>query len=242
MIDRATSFDRTAAEYERTRPDYPDAILDLLPLARESTVVDIGAGTGKLTRVLARRYEHVIAVEPLDAMRDILQRVVTGAQALKGTAEQIPLPSESADGVFCAQAFHWFDKAKAMPEISRVLRPGGVFVVVWNGSDESRANPLPAGFYSELQALHDAALMPGHDEPRWEEVLERSGFTDVHGRTTVPHDHVLDRDAMVENLRTISWIACRDDRDEAVERLASLLPQGTYAMPNLAHILWGVRP
>jgi len=242
VIDRAQSFDRTAEEYERTRPDYPDAILDAIPLGPAATVVDVGAGTGKLTRVLAGRYERVIAVEPLDGMRAVLERAVPIVTALKGTAEELPLPDGSADGVFAAQAFHWFRKDVALPEIARILRAGGVFAVVWNGPDERRPSPLPPDFAAALESLHDAAPQPWLEEPEWEELVEGSGlFTDVHRRTSVPHDHVLDRAAILENLRTISWIATRDDRDEVFARLAAMLPDGTYAIPNLAYVIWAVR-
>jgi SAM-dependent methyltransferase len=242
VIDRAQSFDRTAEEYERTRPDYPEAILDAIPLAPAATVLDVGAGTGKLTRVLARRYQRVIAVEPLDGMRAVLERAVAGVTAVKGTAEALPFPDGAADGIFAAQAFHWFRKEIALPEIARVLRAGGVFAVVWNGPDESRVNPLPPDFAADLEALHDAAPQPWREEPEWGELLERSGlFADVHHRTTVPHDHVLDRAAILENLRTISWIATREDSEDVFARLAGMLPEGTYAVPNLAYVIWAVR-
>ena len=84
MIDPARSFDRAAAEYERVRPAYPEAILDLLPLRADAAVLDLGAGTGKLTRLLAGRYAHVTAVEPLDGMRGVLETVVPEAETVTG--------------------------------------------------------------------------------------------------------------------------------------------------------------
>src|SRR5213082_72913 len=105
MVEPARSFDLAAEEYEATRPSYPDELLDLLPVASDAIVLDLGAGTGKLTRVLARRYGQVVAVEPLDGMRGILERVVAGVMALPGSAEQIPLDDASVDAVFTAQAF-----------------------------------------------------------------------------------------------------------------------------------------
>jgi SAM-dependent methyltransferase len=143
---RELSFDRVADEYERTRPEYPPALLDLLPLEGDAAVLDLGAGTGKLTRVLAERYRDVTAVEPLENMRAMLERVVPGVNALPGSAERIPLDDGSVDGVFAAQAFHWFETAVALPEIARVLRPGGVFAIVWNEGDDDLPDPRPAEF------------------------------------------------------------------------------------------------
>src|SRR5581483_5347865 len=157
VIEPARSFDLAAEEYERTRPDYPDAVLELVPVGAEATVLDLGAGTGKLTRVLARHYARVIAVEPLDGMRAILERVVPEAEALSGRAEQIPLPDSAVDGVFAGQAFHWFANDEAVAEIARVLRPGGALGVVWNAPDESRATPLPQAFVDYLDQLRAAA-------------------------------------------------------------------------------------
>lgn len=236
------SFDLVADEYERTRPTYPPELLELLPLGRDVSVLDLGAGTGKLTRALVERYAHVTAVEPLANMRAVLERVVPGATALPGSAERIPLDDRSVDGVFAAQAFHWFDKALALPEIARVLRPRGVLALIWNGPDESRPDPRPAEFRAQLEAVRDAASRPWEEEPEWEELLRRSRlYEDVHRRVGVAHDHVLDRDEIIDNLRSVSWIASRDDREEVVARLAGLVPAGTYVVPNLAFVLWARR-
>jgi len=169
---RELSFDRVAEEYERTRPTYPPELLDLLPLSRDATVADVGAGTGKLTRVLAARYREVVAVEPLANMRAMLERVVPGVRAVAGTAERIPLDDASVDAVFAAQAFHWFDKAVALPEIARVLRAGGVFAIIWNGPDDSRPDPRPPAFRAALEELHEAVAHPWREEPAWEELLQ----------------------------------------------------------------------
>ena len=233
------SFDRVADEYERTRPSYPPEVLDLLPLDQDVSVLDLGAGTGKLTRVLAARYRGVMAVEPLANMRAMLERVVPGVTVLPGSAERIPLDDASVDAVFAAQAFHWFDKPVALPEIARVLRPGGVFAIVWNAPNEELTDPLPVAFRDAVKELHDAAMRRWEREPEWEDLLRDSGlFADVHDRRCVPHDHVLDRSGILDNLHSVSWIASRDDRDEVVARLGELLPEGTYAIPNLANVIW----
>jgi SAM-dependent methyltransferase len=236
---RELSFDSVADEYEQTRPTYPPALLDALPLDADAAVLDLGAGTGKLTRVLAERYRDVTAVEPLANMRAMLECVVPGVTALPGSAERIPLDDGSVDGVFAAQAFHWFDKPVALPEIARVLRPGGVFAIVWNQGNDELPDPRPAEFIREVKVLHDAAQRRWEDEPEWEDVLRDCGlFEDVHDRSFVTHDHVLDRAGILDNLRSVSWIASRDDREDVVARLGALLPEATYAIPNRANLIW----
>jgi SAM-dependent methyltransferase len=241
MIEPARSFDLAAEEYERTRPDYPTGVLDVLPLDRLAEVLDLGAGTGKLTRVLARHYAHVIAVEPLDGMRGILERVVPGVQALRGSAERIPLEDASVDAVFAAQAFHWFDHDRAIPEIARVLRPGGVLALVWNGPDESRPNPLPVDYLAYLDELRHERSTFNESTP-WRDLIARGPFGEAH-EAAVPHDHVLDQAGLLDNARSVSWIASRaaDDHARVLARLGELLPEDTYAIPNLANILWAVR-
>jgi SAM-dependent methyltransferase len=236
------SFDRVADEYERTRPTYPLEVLDLVPLGPDASVLDLGAGTGKLTRLLVPRYREVTAVEPLANMRAMLERVVPGVPALPGSAERIPLDDASVDGVFAAQAFHWFDKSAALPEIARVLRPGGVFAIVWNQGNDDLQDPLPAEFRGAVRELHDAALRPWGDDAGWEGLLRDSRlFSEVHERSSVTHDHVLDRAGVLENLHSFSWIASRDDREQLVPRLGELLPEGTYAIPIRANVIWAMR-
>jgi ubiquinone/menaquinone biosynthesis C-methylase UbiE len=237
------SFDRVAEEYERLRPDYPDAVLELLPLEGAATVVDVGAGTGKLTRVLARHYARVIAVEPLDGMRSVLERVLPHVDSHAASAEALPLEDGSVDGVFAGQAFHWFDHDRAIPEFARVLRPGGVLALVWNSPDESRESPLPAAFVEYRDSMHAVAMKRFEDAPSWSELIGRGPFGEVH-EGAVPHDHVLDRLGVVDTLGTTSWIASRPpaEREEIRARLLELVPEeGTYAIPNLANVMWAVR-
>jgi SAM-dependent methyltransferase len=133
---RATSFASVASEYERARPGYPEEAVRWLAGDEPRDVVDLGAGTGKVTRGLVALGHRVTAVEPLPEMLAELRRAVPGARALVGSAEQVPLPDGAADVIVAAQAFHWFDHAAALPEIARVLRPGGVLALVWNMRDD----------------------------------------------------------------------------------------------------------
>jgi SAM-dependent methyltransferase len=133
---RSLSFGAEAAAYERGRPSYPPEAIDWLlpPAARD--VLDLGAGTGKLTTRLVERGLAVVAVDPIPEMLELLSNSLPDTPALLGTAEEIPLPDDSVDAVLVAQAWHWFDPARAVKEVARVLRPGGRLGLVWNVRDE----------------------------------------------------------------------------------------------------------
>ena len=139
MDDRqahALSFGPAAERYERGRPPYPADAVDWLLPAGARRVLDLGAGTGKLTRQLAGRSLDVTAVDPSEGMLAELRRVVPGVPAMIGTGESIPLAEHSVDAVLVAQAWHWVDAARAVPEIARVLTPGGRLGLIWNLRDE----------------------------------------------------------------------------------------------------------
>jgi ubiquinone/menaquinone biosynthesis C-methylase UbiE len=166
----AAGFSAAAEVYERARPGYPDEavawVAERLGIGPGRDVLDLAAGTGKLTRQLVPLGARVVAVEPIDAMRAELERAVPGVEALAGTAEAIPLFDESVDAVTCAQAFHWFRPEEAVPEIRRVLRPGGGLALLWNGRDLD--DPKHARV-DELLAPHRREFPAG--EEHWRSVL-----------------------------------------------------------------------
>jgi len=129
VSERARSFESAAADYERHRPEYPEEAVqwaaDQLGLEERARVLDVGAGTGKLTRGLVALGFDVVAVEPGAPMLEQLRRAVPEAEAVEAPAESIPLPGESVDAAFAGQAYHWFDRARALPELHRLIRPGG---------------------------------------------------------------------------------------------------------------------
>jgi SAM-dependent methyltransferase len=133
---RARSFGAAAAAYQRGRPPYPAEAVDWLLAGGGHRVLDLGAGTGKLTRQLCDRGLDVVAVEPSARMREQLAQTVPEARILAGTAEQIPLPDRSLDAVLVAQAWHWVDAQRAVPQVARVLTPGGRLGLLWNVRDE----------------------------------------------------------------------------------------------------------
>jgi SAM-dependent methyltransferase len=231
---KSRSFDRAAVEYERGRPGWPPAVCDLLPLDAKATVLDLGAGTGKLTRMLADRYARVIAVEPLGALRTILAQRVPAADVRDGVAEHIPVGDAEVDGVFAGQAFHWFANDAAVGEIARVLRPGGVLALLWNRSDEP--SPLPEAYRRRLSELHDEGRSPRIDE----HILERFPFGEEHDGV-VRHEQVSSRDDVLAFAASVSWIASREDREDVLEELAGLLPEGEYVFPMRTEVTWVIR-
>jgi SAM-dependent methyltransferase len=137
VTDPASLFGTAADIYESGRPTYPPDALDWLLPPGARRVIDLGAGTGKLTRQIHARGLHVTAVDPSEGMLTQLRRSVPGVPALPGRAEDLPLPDASADAVVVAQAWHWVDPARAVPEVARVLTPGGRLGLIWNHRDET---------------------------------------------------------------------------------------------------------
>jgi SAM-dependent methyltransferase len=205
-----------------------------VPLSASSTVLDLGAGTGKLTRVLADRYARVIAVEPLDELRKILEARVPEADVRDGRAEEIPLADGEVDGVFAGQAFHWFANDEAVAEIARVLRPGGVLAMLWNEADPP--SPLPEDYRRRLDELRSAAPAPEIDA----DLLSRGPFGETH-EDSVAHEQVSDRDEVLAFAASVSWVASRPDREEVLAQLAGMLLPGRYVFPMHANVTWTIR-
>lgn len=134
-MERATSFGRAVDAYDSARPSYPAEAVSWLVPAGATRVVDLGAGTGKFTSLLVDARRSVIAVEPSPAMLARLHETLPTVDARAGSAEAIPVEDGWADALTCAQAWHWVDPEKGLPEVARVLRPGGMFSLVWNSLD-----------------------------------------------------------------------------------------------------------
>jgi SAM-dependent methyltransferase len=208
----ARGFSRTAELYERARPSYPseavDALIAELGLQPGAAVVDLGAGTGKWARLLVERDLHVIAVEPIDEMRGVLESAVPEAEAVSGSAEEVPVADESADAVTAAQAFHWFHLDRALPEIHRVLRPGGGLGIVWNERD--RSDPLQVAL-EELVAPHRRSYPAG--DLSWRDALVAGGLFGAVKESRFENVQALDADGVVERVGSISWIGSLEPRE-----------------------------
>lgn len=241
----ARGFERVAEEYERSRPSFPpeavDHLADRLDLRLGRTLLDLAAGTGKLTRLLAGTGAEVVAVEPLGAMRAKLAKSVPGARILEGVAEAIPLPDGSVDAATVAQAFHWFDRARAYRELHRVLRPGGGLALVWNTRD--RSDPFQAELEAVLKPYRDAAA--GRDwELDYDDPVRAELFSEYE---TWRHRWAqeFDRELLAERVCSVSFVAnlAAEERERLLQRVleaASGLPE-TFSFPYVTEIFLSFR-
>jgi SAM-dependent methyltransferase len=206
---RATSGFGSAAEaYERGRPDYPAAAVAALArelgLGPESVVLDLAAGTGKLTRSLAAHAGRVIAVEPVAEMLDLLRRQLPEVDARVGAAEAIPVEGGSVDAVFVGQAFHWFRTAEACREIARVLVPAGGLALLWNRATWEDL-PWHDAFVAITRPSREAAgSFPAES---WRDELAGTGLFEPLRTSEAEHVHVTDPDGFVADVASWSWIS-----------------------------------
>jgi SAM-dependent methyltransferase len=203
-----------------------------LALAPDATVLDLGAGTGKLTRDLVPRFRRVSAAEPDDSMREVLQEVVPEAEALAGSADAIPLHSGSVDAVFTAEAFHWFASDETVAEIARVLRPRGGFAIFWNvefGELQPPMGEAVAALLDEAFARGGAPGLPKVLSGAWRRPLEASAFGPLQ-EAEVEREVVRDRERWLANMLSVSSIASLSDEERVAlaTRLRELVPDVDY--------------
>jgi SAM-dependent methyltransferase len=234
--ERALSFGRAAAEYERGRPEWPDEAVDHpigeLELSADAAVLDLAAGTGKLTRKLAPRFRRVVAVEPHDAMRALLETTAPQAEALAGTASAIPLGDEEVGAVFVGEAFHWFAGAEEIAEIARVLKPRGALVLLWHKPVSE--NLLPRGFGDDARTDRERAASGA-----WRGAFSGSQFEPLH-EANFESVQQIDREGVLDYFASISPIASlRDDERRArMHFIADQLERDTYERHWRVEVHW----
>jgi SAM-dependent methyltransferase len=217
----AAGFASAADAYERARPSYPREAVAWMAaetgLGAGRTVVDVGAGTGKLTRLLPATGARVVAVEPIPEMRAL---IAAGVEVVDGTAEELPLPDEFADVVTIAQAFHWFDHERALPELHRVLVPGGFLALFWNSRDLS--DPLQRDVEELLAELRGAAL--GRREGTWRTPLEESPLFGPPRTATFRYEQRFTVADLCERVASTSFVAAmpEDERERLLVRVREL--------------------
>jgi len=231
-------FDRVSADdYERFRPDYSPAAVDwLVEVARlpsGSPVLDLGAGTGKLTRLLVAKGTDAVAVEPSPLMRARLAETVPIARVLEGTAESIPLPDSSVDCVTVAQAFHHFRSDTALAEIHRVLRAGGSLALFWTVYADGGPSKVELDRIIDRHMDPESAVWAAFEA--WPKAFERTQLFSSAGRRSFPHTHALPSEHLATVMATSSDVASlQEDRRDAllqeIRALARRLP-GDLEMP-----------
>ena len=235
-------------DYERGRPGWPAAVANLAEVPASGTVLELGAGTGKLTRVLVARFDRVVAVEPDEAMRDLLASLCPGAEMLAGSAEAVPLADGAVDAVFAAEAFHWFDGERALAEIERVLTPRGALTLMWN---------VPAGptepSIARVEELLTERAPPreelGHDpvdlnaerfsSGEWRAPFAGSAFEELR-EVRLPNPQTLDRDALVAFFESMGWLGDlpEPERLSLLDQVGSLLYAHEYRRAWEAFVYW----
>ncbi|MGZ4132935.1 MAG: class I SAM-dependent methyltransferase [Actinomycetota bacterium] len=222
----AVGFERAADAYERGRPDFPAPavafLTERLGLRAGRTLVELGAGTGKLTRLLAPTGARIVAVEPVAQMREALRGSVPGAEALDAVAEDLPVPDGSVDAVVAAQAFHWFDGPRAVAELGRVLPVGAPVALVWNVRDEDE--PWVRGLTELIEPYRGDT--PSHRSMRWREAFDAStAFTPLEP-TSFAYAHRTTADGVVDRIASISFVAALPgpERERVAEGVRALVP------------------
>jgi SAM-dependent methyltransferase len=200
----AASFGAAAEAYRRGRPTYPQSAVEFAVPRRAGRVLDLGAGTGKFTELLVAAGLDVVAVEPSEEMRAQLAAAVPGAAVRSGSAESIPLPDASVDAVVVAQAWHWVDPELAVPEVARVLRPGGALSLVWNVRDHTE--PWVALLDN---VLHQHTRQEMDTEPVLPSPFERVERTEIRWR------HSLSRGELLDMVASRSYVIVLPERERA---------------------------
>jgi ubiquinone/menaquinone biosynthesis C-methylase UbiE len=233
-------------DYVRGRPGYPSEVVRIPGLASTAVVLELGAGTGKLTSLLVDAFVRVLAIEPDPEMRHRFAAATRQARLIAGTAEQIPLAETSVDGVFVAEAFHWFAHERALDEIARVLRPRGALVLIWNRP----AGPVEPAITAveELLRPHwpenvempldlNTSRMPYARD--WAASFARSAFEPLQ-EARFANPHQVDRDGLVSFFASMGWISALPDkqREALIDGIRARLTASHYRLPFDTHASW----
>jgi len=225
LHESSRGYEGSAAVYAAGRPDYPPEALawlsEVLGVGPGRRTLEVGAGTGKFTRLLQDCGGGIVALEPIEGMRRELRRSLPDVEALAGTAEAIPLPDASVDAAVCAQSFHWFATPAAVQELRRVLRPGGALGLIWNVRDES----VP--WVAALTAITDPfeGDTPRYRSGAWRRVFPAPGFAFLGERRARNAHRGSPEQVIVKRTLSISFIAALppDQRAEVERQVRALI-------------------
>ena len=240
-------FEVSVEHYERGRPGYPDDAVTYLVrelgVGEGRDVLELGAGTGKFTELIVHTGARITTVEPVPAMRAALERNCPTVLVLDGTAEAIPAEDSAFDAVIAAAAFHWFDGARALSEIHRVLRPDGALGLIWNARDEA------SDWSERLTEIFDRLAgegAPRYRSGRWREALQRTElFGPLHHRLAY-HVHHVTPEAFLDRVLSVSYVAAASEDERAwvraeVDELIATDPElggDEIAIPYRTDVFW----
>jgi SAM-dependent methyltransferase len=235
----AQSFDHEVLQYERGRPGWPPQVVDIASTPSDATVIDLGAGTGKLTRLLTGRFAKVIAIEPLEGMRQLLTVVAPEAEAVAASAEALPLPDAAVDAVFCAEAFHWFEGEQALAEIARVLRPRGALILMWNIQTAPTAPSIAEAAAIVNERGHSDRQIERYESGAWRATFDGAPFDELRA-ATFEHVQALDAEGILAHLLSMSWVAVlpSDERAQLAADLRPLLNAPNYQRRFRTDVYW----
>jgi ubiquinone/menaquinone biosynthesis C-methylase UbiE len=204
----AQGFQQAATVYEQARPSYPNELIDFIKTLHDKPdiIIDLGAGTGKFTRLLAPLgAREIIAIEPVAAMRENLKTIPIITKIVDGTAEHIPFEDHSIDMILCAQSFHWFANHRALAEFNRVLKSNGLLVLVWNKDDNSQRQ-----WAKDLSDYVDSFVSrktPRYRTMIWKETFDDQNFFSELQHKQFSHTHRVTRDLALNRILSSSFVA-----------------------------------
>jgi ubiquinone/menaquinone biosynthesis C-methylase UbiE len=222
----AQGFEQAATVYEQARPTYPNEVIDLIKSLhnKPDTIIDLGAGTGKLTRLLGPiGAREIIAIEPVLAMREKLKNIPIITKIIDGTAEHIPFEDNTIDIIICAQAFHWFANHRALAEINRVLKPNGFLILIWNSPDDS-GNEWAENIKKYIESFkpHDTL---SSEKLEWKNAFDNQNFFSSEQHKQFTHKQRVTRDLVMNLILSISFVAAlpAEEKTKLIDEVRKML-------------------
>jgi ubiquinone/menaquinone biosynthesis C-methylase UbiE len=204
----AQGFEQAATAYEQARPTYPNEVIDLIKSLhnKPDTIIDLGAGTGKLTRLLGPLgAREIIAIEPVLSMRENLKKIPIITKVIDGTAEHIPFEDNTIDIIICAQAFHWFANHRALAELHRVLKPNGLLILIWNAPDHTR-DEWAENIRNYVDSFRQDDT-PRYKTMEWKNAFDNQNFFSSAQHKQFTHKQRVTRDLIMNRFLSISFVA-----------------------------------
>jgi ubiquinone/menaquinone biosynthesis C-methylase UbiE len=244
----AQGFEKAATVYEEARPSYPNEVIDLIKSLcdKPNIIIDLGAGTGKLTRLLGPLdAREIIAIEPTSSMRENLQKIPIITKIIDGTAEHIPFENNTIDMIICGQSFHWFANHRALAEINRVLKPNGLLILVWNFQDNSERE-WAKKISDYIDSFGPVGAMR-FKSMEWKKAFDNQTFFSALQHKQFKNNHRATRDLLLKRILSTSFIAALpseqqtkliDEIQKMMENEEEVRNLQEFDVPLLTDVYW----